>query len=107
MLLLAGCGKNENPSETGNLQVETIPAEIKNGRALPGYYYENNLTDSAADPFILEHDGTYYLYSTGGSKFTVRTSKDLVVWQTQSEPILKLSDLGWAKEKGGRRDVRV
>ena len=100
MLLLAGCGKNENPSETENLQGETMFSEIKNGRALPGYYYENNLTDSAADPFILEHDGTYYLYSTGGSKFTVRTSKDLVVWQTQSEPILKLSDLGWAKEKG-------
>lgn len=74
--------------------------EIENGRVRPGFYYNNNLTDSAADPFILEHDGTYYLYSTGGSKFTVRTSQDLCFWTAQSEPVIKLSDLGWAKDKG-------
>lgn len=99
-MLLAGCNGEKQPSETGGGQEETVFTEIENGRTMNGYFYTNKLTGNAADPFILEHDGTYYLYSTGGSKFTVRTSKNLISWQTQSEPILKLSDLGWAKEKG-------
>lgn len=92
-LCLAACGEKEPPKE------EIVVTEMENGRNLPGYYYQNKLTDSAADPFILEHEGTYYLYSTGSKGYSVRTSKDLLYWQSQSEPIYRLSSTTWAKEK--------
>lgn len=80
---------------------EVIPlTTIDNGMMFNNSYYTNNLTDGTADPFILKHGDTYYLYCTGGSQYKVRTSKDLVHWTVQSTPILKLSDTGWAKEKG-------
>lgn len=109
--LLAGCAGGGEQADTGSettaAATEEVPqlTEIENGLAYPETFYLNKLTDGAADPFILEHEGTYYLYSTGGSKFSVRTSKDLVHWATQSEPILRLSDLGWAKEKGWAPEV--
>lgn len=93
LLALSGCGKQESKDTTPKY------TEIKNGRNRPGYYYTNQITPSAADPFVLEHDGTYYLYSTGGTKLSVRTSKDLCFWTSQSEPIIQLSDLGWAEHK--------
>ncbi len=105
-MLLCGCTDGGAPAETTAEPVQTTtekePAymEIDSSLTVAGSFYTNNLADSAADPFILEHEGTYYLYSTGGSQFTVRTSKDLVNWKKQETPILKLSDLGWAKEKG-------
>lgn len=94
---LVGCNKQEKANNTTTAKTYT---EIENGRTRPGYYYTNYITTGAADPFILEHDGIYYLYSTGGSKFTVRTSLDLCFWTAQSEPVISLSDLGWAKDKG-------
>ena len=97
-LLLFGCNKTEVAPDM--IEEPAMVTEIENGRLMPGYYYTNKITDSAADPFILEHDGLYYLYSTGGSKFSVRTSKDLLFWEKQSEPIIKLSDLGWAAKNG-------
>lgn len=91
---LFACGKNTEIPE------ETAMIEIENNSSPTGYTYQNKITGSAADPFILEHGGAYYLYSTGGSKFTVRKSFDLVNWETQEEPILRLSDTTWATEKG-------
>ncbi|MBQ9133466.1 MAG: glycoside hydrolase family 43 protein [Clostridia bacterium] len=107
--LFTGCTGTEKPTDTQTTAVTTeeVPqlTEIENGTTIPGIFYTNKLTDGTADPFILEHDGTYYLYCTGGSKFSVRTSTDLVNWKTQSTPILSLSDLGWAKEKGWAPEV--
>jgi len=105
VLCLASCGGNvaETTEAVTDPPITEPPvqiAEISNGTAQIGSYYTNKITGSAADPFILEHNGMYYLYSTGGSKFTVRTSKDLTGWKTQDEPIIRLSDLGWAKDKG-------
>lgn len=74
--------------------------EIKQGSVQSGAYYENNLADNAADPFILHYENKYYLYCTGGSKFSVRTSSNLKSWRDDKKVILKLSDLGWAKDSG-------
>ena len=79
--------------------------EIANGRLPRDSYYMNTLEGGAADPFILEHNGMYYLYATGGSKFTVRKSKNLLNWQSVSEPILYLSDTTWAVKSGWAPEV--
>ncbi len=90
-LTLTGCNNEPATPEI---------TEVKNGQLLPGYYYVNKLCDGAADPFVLEHEGMYYLYCTGGSKFTVRTSQFMNIWQEQSTPIIELSKLGWAEKSG-------
>lgn len=47
----------------------------------PGTRYINPVTEGA-DPFILFHDGTFYLYSTNSPSngYKVSTSKDMVNW---------------------------
>lgn len=108
LLLLAGCG-TQNPTDTDGTDDTQTPeaelVEIKNGVDRPGYYYENNLTDKAADPFILYADDTYYLYCTGGSRFSVRQTKYPNAWPSESKTILQLSSLGWAREKGWAPEV--
>ena len=96
-LVLFGCGEADTPAET-TAAAETVAIE-SNG-ALSGYTYQNKIINGIADPFILEYRGTYYLYSTGGSAFYVQTSKDLVTWTKQSEPILRLADTSWADKNG-------
>ena len=93
--MLAGCGTGTTAETTAadttvaDTTEEVIPmTEIDNGLAQSKSYYTNKLCDGTADPFILEHDGTYYLYCTGGSKFYVRTSKDLIHWTKKDTPIL-------------------
>ena len=98
--MLAGCGGDTAEETTA----ESI-VEIEATPSLLGYTYQNKIEGSAADPFILEYRGTYYLYSTGGTKFTVRTSKDLVNWTKQSDPVLKLSDTSWAVKNGWAPEV--
>ncbi len=78
---------------------------IQNGTLRRDSYYCNKIEGSAADPFILEHNGTYYLYATGGSRFTVRKSQNLIRWTSASEPILKLSDTTWAVKSGWAPEV--
>ncbi|MBR5538808.1 MAG: family 43 glycosylhydrolase, partial [Clostridia bacterium] len=79
--------------------------EIANGILSRSSYYQNNLANNAADPFILEHDGTYYLYATGGSRFTVRKSENLLNWSAESEPIIFLSDTTWAVDCGWAPEI--
>lgn len=107
-LLLCSCSANP-PADTTDIPQTTEPAateeviqltEIDNGMAYNNSYYTNNLCDGTADPFILQHNGIYYLYCTGGSQYHVRKSTDLIHWTKQDTPILKLSDTGWAKQKG-------
>ena len=75
--MLISCGDTGETEETE----ETALTEIECNSSVIGYTYENKILGSVADPFILEHRGTYYLYSTGGTQYTVRTSKDLVNWE--------------------------
>jgi len=45
--------------------------------------YDNSegLVPNCADPYVLEHEGTYYLYGTGGRRgIMAYTSKDLANW---------------------------
>jgi beta-xylosidase len=46
--------------------------------------YANPLDVQIADPFVLKHDGTYYLYGTHKTEagYHVWTSRDLVNWRT-------------------------
>lgn len=49
----------------------------------PLVYFDNlsGMVKDCADPFILNHEGTYYLYGTGGTKgFRVYMSADLAHW---------------------------
>ncbi len=47
----------------------------------PKYNNVNGLVANCADPYILQYDGKYYLYGTGGSDgIRVHTSTDLVNW---------------------------
>jgi len=42
--------------------------------------YTNPIYNDYADPDVFYHDGTYYLYATGGNGYIAHTSKDLVSW---------------------------
>lgn len=49
----------------------------------PTYNNVNGLVADCADPYILERNGTYYLYGTGGNDgIRVHTSTNLVNWST-------------------------
>lgn len=60
---------------------------------LAGETYQNPLLENCADPDVLYHNGTYYLYPTNAGAdengIKVYTSTDLVNW----------TDKGWALEK--------
>ncbi len=63
----------------------------------PGATFSNPILDKAADPAVLLHEDTYYLYSTNSGN-VVHTSKDLVHW-TKGPRILPESLKGaWAPE---------
>ncbi len=102
LLLLSGCtGRGGgNPNDTTSPAGEQELTEIENGLTLSGFFYKNTLSGNVADPYILVHDGVYYLVCTGGSRFTVKTSKDLVTWKEKSEPLITLADTGWAVSSG-------
>lgn len=63
-----GCAKADNPE---GLEQDTLK------------YYNNSvgLVPDCADPYILNHEGSYYLYGTGGKKgIRVYKSDDLANW---------------------------
>ena len=104
----AGCG-GEPPQNSANTDSDTVEGtadntspedliEIKSGLISPGTYYMNPLKDGTADPMIVEHEGTYYLYYTGGSKLGVRTSTNLLSW-SDAKIIFDLSQTGWGVDK--------
>ena len=97
---LAGCNQPDSSATSeneGDLTGSTELVEIKNAILSPGTYYTNPLTGSAADPMIVEHEGVYYLYSTGGSQLSVRSSKNLLTW-SESKLIFQLSQTTWGKQ---------
>lgn len=60
-----------------------------NGQANANKYYTNPVSNitGIGDPFVLTHDGVYYMYCTSETSlkkgFNVWTSKDLVNWEIQ------------------------
>ncbi|MBP1963371.1 family 43 glycosylhydrolase [Paenibacillus aceris] len=66
--------------------------------SITGPTYTNSVLPNIADPFVLQHDGMYYLYGTNTDPnksslgFKVYTSTDLVNWSEQKELALKQSD---------------
>lgn len=72
--------------------------EVKSSLITPGTYYMNPLTGSAADPMIIKHGDTYYLYSTGGKTLSVRSSKNLMSWGDK-KTIFQLSQTSWGVDK--------
>ncbi len=102
LLAACSCGDDKGDDTTNSSEVNSPVeyTEIKNSGISKSMYYQNPLLGSAdpkvsiADPMILEHDGTYYLYATGGTTLAVRTSKNLISW---SEPkrIFALSQTSW------------
>ncbi len=50
-----------------------------------------------ADPSVLYHDGTYYLYVTGGRNYPLYTSPDLVDW-TRDGSVFGGYDMLWAPD---------
>ncbi|MFT2009585.1 family 43 glycosylhydrolase [Pontibacter sp. 13R65] len=76
LLLWAGCN---NSSSDQNTAAATEEAEAYTGNpVLPGDF---------ADPHILQHQDTFYIYATTGSEATVWRSADFVNW--------KLTKLNW------------
>ena len=104
---LSGCGGDAAVTDTDtNTDVVSDGAEqspdglieVKSGIITPGSYYMNALEGSAPDPMIVEHEGKYYLYSTGGTKLSVRVSDNLLNWG-DSKVIFELSQTNWGVNK--------
>jgi beta-xylosidase len=65
-----------------------------------GAAYTNPLGVQMADPDVLLHDGTYYLYATSWTNlgYRVWTSRDLVNWQAHEELALTRDHNSWGHE---------
>lgn len=92
-------GDNDSGSagiDYGNL------TEVKTGTVSPSMFYQNMLAGkgeySTADPMILKHGDTYYLYYTGGTTLTVRSSTDLKNWENK-KTIFQLSQTTWGVDR--------
>ncbi len=100
LFTLCACRTNA-PSDDTTASEQEQPAElteINNAGATRSWYYQNPLVGSAADPMIVEHEGTFYLYSTGNKTLSVRTSKNLTTW-SEPKQIFSLSQTSWGAEK--------
>ena len=101
----------EAPSTAGSAApsevVETIEPDPPSPSA-DGETFTNPVIDrNFADPFVLEHDGTYYAYATGDLTVNIQvsTSPDLVTWSNRDEALPRLpfwqpssKGLTWAPE---------
>ena len=101
---LTGCkdGAKDDVSDTAASENNIDPNSmtvVKNGRVVPTAYYQNPLEGSAADPMILKSGDTYYLYSTGGEKLSVRSSTDLVNWGNKKTIFNLTTNTTWGVEK--------
>ena len=68
--------------------------KVRNSTVSRANSYTNSLADDAADPMIIEHEGTYYLYATGNKILSVRTSKNLTTW-SEKKQVFALADTTW------------
>src|SRR5437763_6395356 len=67
-------------------------------RARQADTYCNPLDVLIADPFVLHHDGTYYLYGTARARegFDCWTSRDLVHWRSRGT-VFQRNDNDWPR----------
>ena len=106
MSCLSGCGGDAKTTESDkeaqvnqNVFENTDElTEVKSGVVAPGVFYQNPLEDNAADPQIIKHGDTYYLYVTGGKSLSVRTSKNLISW-SEKKTIFQLSQTSWGVDR--------
>lgn len=67
--------------------------------AQPGTTYQNPLSVSFGDPYILQDEGKYYMYGTGGGAtngFAAYSSTDLVNWQHEGQVFYASNANGWS-----------
>src|SRR3954470_18547413 len=74
-------------------------ASARQASTAPSETYTNPLHVDVADPFVLRHDKTYYLYGTAGSStgYRVWTSLDLVHWKDAGQAFRKSAGT-WGEE---------
>lgn len=104
----APAGSNPDPSGGAPTEViETLEPESP-APSVEGGTFTNPVIDrNFADPFVLEHDGTYYAYATGDLTVNIQlsSSPDLVDWSGRKEALPRLpfwqpssKGLTWAPE---------
>jgi beta-xylosidase len=125
VLLVAACGGGDDPGASEDVAPSAsadgggaasaspseVPESLEPGSASPsvdGETFTNPVIDrNFADPFVLEHDGTYYAYATGDLTVNIQvsTSPDLVEWSNRREALPRLpfwqpssKGLTWAPE---------
>lgn len=79
-------------ASTGTVVIGNVS---ENNEAIPEDTYTNPVMGDGADPFVLYHDGTYYMYVTNSyswNGFEVFTSKDLYDW-TYGGVVAKRDDI--------------
>ncbi len=82
----------------------THPPRATPPRAAPTY--TNPLGVDLADPDIIRHDGTYYLYGTSSrSGFHAWTSSDLVEWKAHDQLVFSRTARSWGEEKFWAPDI--
>lgn len=70
-----------------------------NLNAQPGNTYSNPLAVTLADPYVLQADGKYYMYGTGGGArngFAAYSSTDLVNWKSEGQVYYANNANGWS-----------
>ncbi len=64
--------------------------------------YKNPLPVQFGDPFVLQTNGMYYMYGTGGGAekgFAAYSSKDLVQWKSEGQVYFHNNKNGWSDPK--------
>jgi GH43 family beta-xylosidase len=90
--VLGGCENSDSHKTSG--ETKNAPSAAQSAGKL---FYRNPLVKNFADPsVILASDGKYYAYPTGGNKFKVYSSTDLIHWRDEGVA-LSSSDVAWAK----------
>jgi beta-xylosidase len=98
-----GCGGDgasqapgaSGPDASGASSAPSGP--VDSGEAVPAGQFRNPVYERPlADPFVVEHEGTYYVYGTGpsGTEFETASSTDLVTWTPLSSALRGLPS--WA-----------
>ena len=85
-VVIVGCGTSWHAALIGEYMIEEyvgIPVEVEYASE---FRYRNPVIDeNLADPAVIRHDGTYYLYATGevdgDNGYRVYMSADLVNWK--------------------------
>ena len=101
----ASAGASPSPAASASTAGSGDPASAEPSA---GDTFQNPVLErNFADPFVLEHEGTYYAYATGDLTVNIQvsTSTDLVDWSPRSEALPRLpfwqpssKGLTWAPE---------